>query len=80
MAKTVYEVGGKIISKKPHACGGNEWIIVRTGADLKLKCKKCLRCVFVSFDKAEKLTKTYDSSECCNNFEHCEGLAHDKKL
>ena len=34
-----YNVGDKIISKKSHACGSNEWQIVRTGADIKIKCE-----------------------------------------
>ena len=54
-----YQVGGKIISKKNHACGGNEWIVVRTGADIKLKCAKCGRAVFMSVDQTQKITKQY---------------------
>lgn len=54
-----YSEGGKIISKKPHACGGNEWQVVRTGADVKLKCIKCGRIVFVSVDEADRMTKKY---------------------
>ena len=57
--KMKYNVGGKLISKKPHACGGNEWIIVRTGADIKLKCLKCSHTVFLSIDKVDKIKKEY---------------------
>lgn len=55
----IYTVGGKIISKKPHACGCCEWEVVRAGADVKIKCLKCGHSVFVSVDKADKMTKTY---------------------
>jgi len=55
----LYKVGDKIISKKNHACGGNEWEVVRTGADVKLKCVKCGRAVFLSVDQTDKITKTY---------------------
>ena len=55
----IYSVGGKVISKKTHACGGNEWQIVRTGADIKLKCLKCGRAVFMSIDQTTKITKQY---------------------
>lgn len=55
----VYKVGGKIKSKKNHACGANEWEIVRTGADVKLKCVKCGRTVFLSVDETTKMTKNY---------------------
>lgn len=61
-----YEVGGKIISKKAHACGGKEWIIARTGADIKLKCEKCGRAVFLSVDEVKKMTKVYVSLKVDN--------------
>lgn len=54
-----YTVGGKIISKKNHACGGNEWQITRTGADIKVKCLKCGKCLFLSVDETDKMVKKY---------------------
>lgn len=59
----MFGIGGKIISKKPHACGGNEWQVVRTGADVKVKCLKCGHSVFLSVDQTEKMTKRYIPSE-----------------
>lgn len=58
-----YNVGGRVISKKPHACGGNEWLVVRTGADVKLKCAKCEHTVFLSIDKVDKIKKDYIEGE-----------------
>ena len=55
-----FSEGGKIISKKKHACGGNQWLITRTGADVKLKCLTCGHAVFLSVDKLEKITKQYE--------------------
>ena len=54
-----YREGGKIISKKPHACGGNEWLVLRTGADIKIKCVKCGRIMFLSQDQVDKMVKKY---------------------
>ena len=54
-----YSVGDKIISKKTHACGSNEWEITRVGADIKLKCLKCNRAVFMSVDQVKKIAKIY---------------------
>ena len=54
-----YEIGAKIITKKNHACGANEWIIARTGADVKIKCEKCGRAIFLSVDELKKMTKQY---------------------
>ena len=57
----LYCIGDKIISKKNHACGGNEWIVVRVGADVKLKCAKCERAIFLSLDEVKKITKNHIS-------------------
>lgn len=62
-----YAVGGILISKKPHACGGNEWTVARTGADIKLKCNKCGKAIFVSIDQVDKMKKSYSLGETQNN-------------
>lgn len=54
-----YQVGAKIICKKPHACGSSEWEITRVGADVKIKCLGCGRIMFFSPDQIEKMTKKY---------------------
>ena len=53
----MYIVGQKIISKKQHACGGNEWEVVRIGADVKLKCLTCGRALFLTNEEVKKMTK-----------------------
>lgn len=35
------QVGDTATMRKPHACGSFEWEIVRIGADIGLKCRKC---------------------------------------
>ncbi len=52
-----YEIGNKFKSKKNHACGGNEWEIVRTGADIKIKCLKCGHTLFMLPDELTKIIK-----------------------
>lgn len=42
-----YTLGTKVIMKKPHPCGTNEWEITRLGADIKLKCSNCGRVVLI---------------------------------
>ena len=32
-----YEVGSIVVMKKGHPCGTNEWEIIRTGVDIKIK-------------------------------------------
>lgn len=42
MEKT-FKLNDRVIMKKPHACGTNEWIITRLGVDIKIKCVNCNR-------------------------------------
>ena len=52
-----FQLGDKIISKKTHPCGCNEWTIIRTGVDFKIKCDKCGRIVMVDRVEFEKIIK-----------------------
>lgn len=36
-----YQKGMVIQMKKPHACGKNEWLILRTGPEVHLRCLGC---------------------------------------
>lgn len=38
-----FKLNDKVIMKKPHACGTNEWVITRMGVDIKIKCINCNR-------------------------------------
>lgn len=62
-----FEVGDYVMMKKPHACGGNEWIITRTGADIKLRCVKCGRLIMLDrldfLRSAKKLTSKARTTE-----------------
>lgn len=42
------QLGTKLITKKPHPCGGDVWTVTRTGADYKIKCEKCGRIVMLT--------------------------------
>ena len=44
---TEFSLGDHVVMRKPHACGSNEWQIVRDGADIKIKCIKCGRIVML---------------------------------
>lgn len=48
------QVGDIIKMKKPHPCGANEWEILRTGMDFRLKCEGCGHQVMVSRKLVEK--------------------------
>ena len=51
-----YELGTKVVMKKQHPCGANEWEITRLGADIKIKCLNCGRTILIpriEFNKRE---------------------------
>lgn len=52
-----YLIGDRLTSKKAHPCNNNEWEIVRTGADYKIKCTKCGRIILVDQIKINKMQK-----------------------
>ena len=45
---TTYNLYDKVKMKKAHPCGSNDFTIVRTGADIKIKCDKCGRVIMLS--------------------------------
>jgi hypothetical protein len=56
-----YKLGSIVTMKKEHPCGTNEWEIIRVGADIKIKCRKCGRTIMmprIEFNR--KLKKVLD--------------------
>ena len=43
-----------LVMKKTHPCGEKRWIVLRTGADFRLRCMGCNHEVMVARFKAEK--------------------------
>lgn len=50
-------VGDILEMKKPHPCGSNRMIVMRVGADFRLKCEKCGHDFMVPRNKCEKKIK-----------------------
>ncbi len=48
------QIGDLITTKKPHPCGSDQWEILRTGADIRIKCKGCGHQVMIARVKLEK--------------------------
>ncbi len=46
-----------LVMKKPHACGGNQMLVLRSGMDFRLRCQNCGREVMVPRVKIEKNIK-----------------------
>ena len=47
-------VGDLLTMKKPHPCGSTEWLVLRIGADFKLRCLGCGHEVMGARSKFEK--------------------------
>ena len=43
-----------LLMKKAHPCGEKRWLVLRTGADFRLRCLGCGHEVMVARFKAEK--------------------------
>lgn len=50
-------LGDIVEMKKQHPCGGNQWEIMRTGMDFRIKCLKCGHQVMISRPDFEKKIK-----------------------
>jgi hypothetical protein len=47
-------VGDVAVMRKAHPCGGFEWVVTRTGADIGLKCLTCGRRVMLDRETFER--------------------------
>ncbi len=50
--------GDVLIMKKPHPCGSNNMLVLRSGMDFKLRCVQCNREFMVPRVKIEKNIKS----------------------
>lgn len=47
----------RVVMKKRHPCGANEWELLRVGMDIRLKCMGCGHELMMPRHKAEKHIK-----------------------
>ena len=52
------QLDGVVRLRKPHPCGGYEWVVVRLGADIGLRCTTCGRRVLLPRRELAKRLKT----------------------
>ena len=52
-------VGDIVRLRKPHACGGTDWTVVRLGADIGLVCEKCHHRILLARGVFERRLKTF---------------------
>ncbi len=59
-----FNIGDKVIMRKGHACGTNEWTITRVGVDVKIKCNYCGREIMMDrLEFQKKLKKVIVNEE-----------------
>ena len=46
--------GDTVRLRKVHPCGGREWSVTRTGADIGLECRTCGRRVLLPLEEFER--------------------------
>lgn len=56
-------LGDTLTMKKAHPCGGDKWLVTRTGADLRMKCLTCGHEVLTPRHKVEKNIRSIQHSE-----------------
>ena len=52
-----------LLMKKPHPCGSREWLVLRTGADFRLRCLGCGHEVMGARSRFEKNVKQVRRAE-----------------
>ena len=48
------QLGDTLVMKKTHPCGEKKWLVLRTGADFRLRCVGCGHEIMVPRFKIEK--------------------------
>ena len=54
-------LGDTVQLRKKHPCGGYEWEVVRIGADIGIKCRKCQHRVLLERAVFERRLKSFIS-------------------
>ena len=50
-------LGDVVEMRKAHPCGAKEWTVIRTGADIKIRCSGCGRIVMLDREAFSKRVK-----------------------
>ena len=58
-----YKLNSVVEMKKEHPCGEKKWLVLRTGADFRLRCLGCGHEIMVPRFKAEKNIRSVERPE-----------------
>lgn len=57
------QINDILTMKKAHPCGGDRWLVLRTGADFRLRCMTCGHELMTPRFKAEKNIRSVQRPE-----------------
>jgi hypothetical protein len=57
------QIGHVLRLRKPHPCGNTDWVVVRVGADIGLKCLGCGRRILLPRREVARRMKSYVHTE-----------------
>ncbi len=57
------QVGDTLVMKKEHPCGSKQWLVLRVGADFRLRCTGCGHELMISRFKIERNIRKIISPE-----------------
>ena len=69
-----------LVMKKPHPCGEKRWLVLRTGADFRLRCLGCGHELMTPRFKAEKNNISCHCFNVYNNTKEQPDNRADKKF
>ena len=76
-----YKVNDIVTLKKGHPCGENKWEILRTGADIKLKCLGCDKIVWLTrLEFNKRIRKIQDKTGKFVSIVHYEPEENDRRI
>lgn len=61
------QLGDILVMKKNHPCGCNRWRVLRTGADIRMKCLGCGHELMTPRHKAVKNIRSVEKNLSTNN-------------
>ena len=56
-------IGDVVTMKKPHPCGDKRWLILRIGADFRMRCLGCVHEMMAPRFKIEKNIRNIERNE-----------------
>jgi hypothetical protein len=54
-----FRLGDVVLLRRPHPCGGREWLVDRLGADIGLRCRTCDHHVLIERRTLERRLDTF---------------------